>query len=72
MLKSGGRLVTVASVSSSDRSFFLVEADGVQLGKLCQQVRPVLDSIFPLESAPLAYRKRLPVQGRGKVVIAVA
>ena len=80
VLKTGGRLVTIAASveGTSDarerEAFFIVRSDREQLNKIARlidagQLRPVIDRMFPLSLARQAFEHK-PVHG--KVVLSVA
>lgn len=84
VVRPGGRLVSVAEdppeLSSDLRieaSYFVVEPNGDQLAELSQlidagELRPAVDSVFPLAEARTAF-ERTAVRGkRGKIVLRVA
>jgi NADPH:quinone reductase-like Zn-dependent oxidoreductase len=82
VLVSGGRLVSVAEaipdeVASRVASvYFVVEPDGGQLQQLTAlvdagEVRPAVDSVFPLEEARAAFDRVMGSGKRGKVVVEV-
>ncbi len=77
LLRPGGRLVTVAASAEESgdervrRAFFIVEPNREQLARVGAMIEanvlwPVVDSVFPLADARLAYTRK-PV--RGKVVL---
>jgi len=84
VLKTGGRLVTIAADSESTRdqrvkdAFFIVEPDQEQLiavAKLLDAgtLKAFVNAVVPLDKAPDAYNKVLPeTQGHGKVVVSVS
>jgi NADPH:quinone reductase-like Zn-dependent oxidoreductase len=82
VLKSGGRLVTVATDSEgpvderTKQAFFIVEPNRTQLieiGILLDGgvIQAVVDCVVPIEQASEAYAGRLKQNGREKVVIAI-
>jgi NADPH:quinone reductase-like Zn-dependent oxidoreductase len=82
VLKSNGRLVTVAADSEgtadqrSKKAFLLVKPDREQLieiGNLIDtgKVQPVVDTVVPLSRASDAYAGKLKQHVRGKIVISV-
>jgi NADPH:quinone reductase-like Zn-dependent oxidoreductase len=82
VLKSNGRLVTVAADSEgtadqrSRKAFLLVKADREQLieiGNLIEagKVQPVVDAVVPLSRVADAYTGKLTQHVRGKIVVAV-
>ncbi len=79
VLRPGGRLVTVAAEAERTGeprvrdAFFIVEPNRDQLAGIAglidaNALRPVVDSVFPLSNARLAYERRTV---RGKVVLDV-
>jgi NADPH:quinone reductase-like Zn-dependent oxidoreductase len=79
VLKKSGRLVTIATSSTSDTdprtksAFFIVEPIRAHLLRIAElidagQLRPVVDAVFPLEQAVQAMRH----PQRGKVVLQTA
>jgi NADPH:quinone reductase-like Zn-dependent oxidoreductase len=79
VLKSGGKLVTVAAAGERTPSgvgldaFFIVEANSAQLAELARlidagRLRPVVDAVFPLARARAAYEHRTQ---RGKAVLRI-
>jgi NADPH:quinone reductase-like Zn-dependent oxidoreductase len=79
VLKSGGRLVTIAASEEDSRDqhtrevFFIVEprrAELKEIARLIQagQIRPVVGVEFPLSDAILAYQTK---PTRGKAVLRV-
>jgi NADPH:quinone reductase-like Zn-dependent oxidoreductase len=83
VLKPEGRMVTVASTAegSTDprarRAFFIVEPNQKQLAEVAElldagRLRVIVNNVIPLSEAPAAYTGKLPRQGRGKLVVAVA
>lgn len=85
VIKPGGALVSIASppppAESMKRqdvrfSYFIVEpnrAELVQIGALIDagQVRPIVDKVFPLDQARLAYEQAAHGHARGKIVLQV-
>jgi NADPH:quinone reductase-like Zn-dependent oxidoreductase len=80
MLKSGGRLVTIAASAESSQdarvreAFFIVEANREQLDEIARlidtgQLRPAVDAVFPLAEARHAYEHK---PAHGKVVLRVS
>jgi NADPH:quinone reductase-like Zn-dependent oxidoreductase len=80
LLKPGGRLVTIATSGEGSQdprmrgAFFIVQANRAQLAEIARlidagQLRPVVDAIFPLAQARLAYEHK---PAHGKVVLRVA
>jgi NADPH:quinone reductase-like Zn-dependent oxidoreductase len=83
VLKSGGRMVTVASTAAGSsvprvkQAFFIVEPNQKQLFEVAAllesgQLRTVVDAVVPLSQAPELYAGRLQRRGPGKLVVAVA
>lgn len=79
VLKPGGRLVTIAAQSEKTEnqavrdSFFIVEANRPQLIEIARlidigQIRPVVDTVFPLSQGREAYERK---PARGKIVLRV-
>ena len=82
VLKSGGRMITIAadSEATSDervkQAFFIVEPNHEQLSRIgnmldMDELRTVVDAVLPLVQASAAYTGAVKQQ-RGKLVIAVA
>jgi NADPH:quinone reductase-like Zn-dependent oxidoreductase len=82
VLKSNGRLVTVAADSEgtadqrSKKAFLLVKPNREQLIKIgnlidAGKVQPVVDAVVPLSRAADAYAGKLKQRVRGKIVVAV-
>lgn len=80
VLKSGGRLVTIAASGEGSQdprtreAFFIVQANRAQLAEIARlidagQLRPVVDSAFSLAHARQAYEHK---PAHGKVVLRVA
>ncbi|HEX5397904.1 MAG TPA: NADP-dependent oxidoreductase [Verrucomicrobiae bacterium] len=83
MLKSGGRLVTVATQSEDAaetrvrEAFMLVEADGSQLWDVANLIdggdlRVFVEDVFPLAKAREAYARAQQGKMRGKIALRVA
>jgi NADPH:quinone reductase-like Zn-dependent oxidoreductase len=79
VLKPGGKLVTIATQSERIKdpvvrdAFFIVEANRPQLIEIARltdsgQIRPVIDSVFPLAQARQAYEHK---PTRGKIVLRI-
>ena len=66
------RIVTIAE-EAPDADYFIVEPDGEQLAELSRlDLRPEIDSVFPLKEFAAAF-ERLAARGKhGKVVLDVA
>jgi NADPH:quinone reductase-like Zn-dependent oxidoreductase len=78
LVREGGRIVTVAEEPPEgvDAVYFVVEPDGDQLaeiGRLADagDVRPEIDSVFPLTEARQAFERSMAAGKRGKVVLRV-
>jgi len=82
VLKSNGRLVTVAanSMATSDQrakqAFLLVNPDReqlVEIGKLLDtgKVQPMIDAVIPLSRAADAYAGKVKQHVRGKIVVSI-
>jgi NADPH:quinone reductase-like Zn-dependent oxidoreductase len=82
VLREGGRLVSVAEdppAAASERaeaSYFVVEPSREQLGELARlvdegDVRPAIDSVFPLSEARAAFERVMMRGKRGKVVLQI-
>jgi NADPH:quinone reductase-like Zn-dependent oxidoreductase len=80
VLKSGGKLVTIAAQSEGTRdsavrdAFFIVEANRSQLAEIARliddgQIRVLLQEAFPLAQARQAYERAQGGGNRGKVVL---
>ena len=77
VLRSGGRLVSVAEEPPEGGVYFIVEPNRDQLGSLARMVeggdlRPPLVEVFPFTSAREAFARSLEPGRRGKAVLAVA
>lgn len=83
VLRPGGRMVTVVSTEADSidarvkQAFFIVEPNQKQLVEVAAllesgQLRTVVDAVIPLLQAPEIYAGKVPRQGRGKLVVAVA
>jgi NADPH:quinone reductase-like Zn-dependent oxidoreductase len=83
VLKSSGRMVTVAASSEAateervKNAFFIVEANQKQLihiGELIDagRLKPVVDSEIQMSQVPEAFEGRLRRRGRGKLVVSIA
>jgi NADPH:quinone reductase-like Zn-dependent oxidoreductase len=83
LIREGGRLVSIAEEPPDiperkiGTSYFVVEPNGQQLGELARladsgELRPAIDSTFPLADARSAFRRSLEKGKRGKVVLQVA
>jgi NADPH:quinone reductase-like Zn-dependent oxidoreductase len=76
ILREGGRLVTVAEEPSGDGLYFIVEPNReqlVEIGRLAEEgeLRPLVDSVFPLAEARAAFERTMQQGKRGKVVLRV-
>jgi len=74
-IRSGGRVVSVAE-EADGATYFIVEPNGAQLTELARladtgQLRPAIDSVFPLEEARAAFARVAERGKRGKVVLRV-
>jgi NADPH:quinone reductase-like Zn-dependent oxidoreductase len=73
----GGRVVSVATEPAPPGIYFVVEPNGEQLAEITKlvdagELRPEIDSVYPLEDFQAAF-DRLPTPGkRGKVVLEIA
>jgi NADPH:quinone reductase-like Zn-dependent oxidoreductase len=65
-----GRVVTIAA-EAPGAEFFIVEPDGAQLASL-PELRPEVDSVFPLEDFRAAFERTVARGKHGKVVLRVA
>jgi D-arabinose 1-dehydrogenase-like Zn-dependent alcohol dehydrogenase len=77
LLRTGGRLVSVAQQPPDAGEYFIVEPNRDQLTSLARlaaagKLRPPPIEIFPLTSARAAFARSLQPDRRGKVVLAVA
>jgi NADPH:quinone reductase-like Zn-dependent oxidoreductase len=80
VLRDGGRLVSVAQEPAADEritaTYFVVEPSRDQLVELARladrgELRPEIDSVFPLADARAAFERVLASGKRGKVVLRV-
>jgi NADPH:quinone reductase-like Zn-dependent oxidoreductase len=74
-LRPGGRLVSVAE-EPADGTCYLVESNRSQLDELARladagELRPEIDSVFPLEQAQAAFERSMARGKRGKVVLQI-
>jgi NADPH:quinone reductase-like Zn-dependent oxidoreductase len=74
-VRSGGRVVSVAE-EADGATYFIVEPNGAQLMELARladsgQLRPAVDSVFPLEETRAAFARVAERGKRGKVVLRV-
>jgi NADPH:quinone reductase-like Zn-dependent oxidoreductase len=82
LLRDGGRIVSIAeeppeALSGIDAVYFVVRPDGEQLAEIARLVdagdlRPAIDSVFPLAEARAAFGRSLAPGKNGKVVLEVA
>jgi NADPH:quinone reductase-like Zn-dependent oxidoreductase len=77
VLRTGGRLVSVAEEPPAGGVYFIVEPNRDQLRSLARlvddgELRPPSIEVFPLTSAPEAFARSLEPGRRRKVVLAVA
>jgi NADPH:quinone reductase-like Zn-dependent oxidoreductase len=77
VLRSGGRIVSVASEPPGDGVFFVVEPNREQLAELARlvdggELRPAIDAVFPLDDARAAFERSMEHGKRGKVVLRIA
>jgi NADPH:quinone reductase-like Zn-dependent oxidoreductase len=76
VLREGGRLVTVAEEPAGDGVYFVVEPNREELTELARladagELRPLIDSVFPLAEARAAFERSMQPGKRGKVVLRV-
>ncbi len=78
MVREGGRIVTVAEEPPDgvDAVYFVVEPDReqlVEIGRLAEagELRPAIDSVFPLAEGRAAFERSMSPGKRGKVVLQV-
>jgi NADPH:quinone reductase-like Zn-dependent oxidoreductase len=81
LLREGGRVVSVAedppeTLAGLDALYFVVRPDGTQLAEITElvdlgQLRPAIDSVFPLADARAAFERSLARGKSGKVVLEV-
>jgi NADPH:quinone reductase-like Zn-dependent oxidoreductase len=79
LIREGGTIVTVAEEPPDgvDATFFIVEPDREQLVEIARladarDLRPSVDSVFPLAAAQAAFERSLSRGKRGKVVLQVS
>jgi NADPH:quinone reductase-like Zn-dependent oxidoreductase len=85
VLRRGGTLVSVAAEPSAEKAkefgvhalFFIVEPNRTQLVEIAHlidtgKVKPILDTVLPLDQARQAFEKGLTNHARGKIVLRVA
>ena len=75
LVREGGRVVSVAE-EPAEGVYFVVEPNREQLAVLTRlvdegELRPVIDSVFPLEDARAAFERSMARGKRGKVVLHV-
>jgi NADPH:quinone reductase-like Zn-dependent oxidoreductase len=78
LVHEGGRIVSIAEEPPEgvDAVYFVVQPNRQQLIELARlvdagELRPALDSVFPLSDAPAAFERSLTASKRGKVVMRV-
>ena len=85
LVEGGGKLISVARAPTDEEkaqrpdvetSFFIVEPNGEQLARiaqLCEQdrIKPVLQSVMPLEKGPEAFALLADGHTKGKIVLKV-
>jgi NADPH:quinone reductase-like Zn-dependent oxidoreductase len=76
ILRTGGRLVSVAEEPSGEGIYFVVEPNREQLVEITGladrgALRPLIDSVFPLSEAPAAFARSMEPGKRGKVILRV-
>ena len=76
VLREGGRLVSIAEEPAGDGVYFVVEPNREQLVELTRLIdsgglRPLVDSVFPLDEARAAFARCGERDKRGKVVLRV-
>ena len=85
LLKGGGKLISVARPPTNDdkaqrpdvdASFFIVEPDGEELAiisSLCakDEVKPVIQTVLPLEEGPKAFEMLEDGHTKGKIVLKI-
>ena len=76
VLREGGRLVSIAEEPPGESVYFVVEPNREQLGELARladarELRPLVDSVFPLDEAQAAFQRVMEPGKRGKVVLRV-
>jgi NADPH:quinone reductase-like Zn-dependent oxidoreductase len=75
-LRAGGRLVSVAEEPPNGGTYYLVESNRAELDELARladagELRPAIDSVYPLEEAQAAFARSMARGKRGKVVLQV-
>lgn len=85
LLKGNGQLISIARPPTADEkaqrpdvraTFFIVEPDGEELTRIAQcveqeHVRPVVQSVFPLEEGWKAFELLESGKGKGKIVLQI-
>jgi NADPH:quinone reductase-like Zn-dependent oxidoreductase len=76
VVRPGGRVVSIAEEPPAQGVYFVVEPNREQLVGLAALVdggdlRPAIDSVFPLAEAPAAFARSMSPGKRGKVVLSV-
>jgi NADPH:quinone reductase-like Zn-dependent oxidoreductase len=76
VLREGGRLVSVAEEPSGGGVYFIVGPNREQLVEIARltdggELRPLVDSVFPLDQAQAAFEHSMKPGKRGKVVLRV-
>jgi NADPH:quinone reductase-like Zn-dependent oxidoreductase len=79
MVRPGGRLVSIAEQPAEgtvDSVYFVVEPNREQLIEVARlvdagELRPAIDSVFPLAEAPAAFARSMASGKHGKVVLSV-
>ncbi len=77
ILREGGRLVSVAEEPSGDGVYFVVEPNREQLIEIARladggELRPLVDTVFPLRDGLAAFVRVMEPGKRGKVVLRIA
>jgi NADPH:quinone reductase-like Zn-dependent oxidoreductase len=79
LIRPGGRIVTVAEEppDAFEATYFVVEPNRAQLAEIAGlvdagELRPAIDSVFPLAEAEAAFERTRARDKRGKVVLDVA
>jgi NADPH:quinone reductase-like Zn-dependent oxidoreductase len=85
VLRRGGTLVSVAAEPSAEKAkefgvlalYFIVEPNSTQLMEIAHlidagKIRPILDTVLPLDQARQAFERGLSDHARGKIVLRVA
>ncbi|HSE82351.1 MAG TPA: NADP-dependent oxidoreductase [Gaiellaceae bacterium] len=76
ILGDGGRLVSIAEEPAGEGVYFVVEPNREELAEIARladsaDLRPLVDSVFPLGDAPAAFERVMKPGKRGKVVLRV-